>query len=62
MPVEDWPDPPREMRVWPEEGRYVSALGGVGSLPALRVGASSLRETQIAVNAIIGALKNLSER
>ena len=62
VPVEDWPDPPREMRVWPEEGRYVSALGGVGSLPALRAGASSLRETQIAVNAILGALKNLSER
>ncbi len=60
--VEDWPDVEGEVRIWPSEGRYVSALGPVLSLPLLDVGRSSLRETQVVVNAVVAALKNLAQR
>ena len=60
--VEDWPDVEGEVRIWPAEGRYVSALGPIMSLSSLKVGISSLRETQVAVNAVIAALKNLAQR
>ncbi len=60
--VDDWPEVTGETRVWPSEGRYVSALGAVQSLSALVPGESTLRETQKVLNAVLAALKNLAQR